>query len=243
MASPNFKPLPRPVLFDGYFGRHPDHPFSFHIRPRNTKKYWPIAELVVANKLLEVPFVLAPDQPLDPAPGDLTVAVAEIVRLHGGRVTGAFDITEFGNVLVPSRDLSQVFHVGDWTGTIWMEDAYHPDGEPVELYGVEGLRIGDTWRRPYVGASYTTAIVGNKVLLTARNGAGAPGTPGVRGYLEDEVLPLLRRVHWDSKIQFLVTFGGLLLTKVSLSSRGGFEPPVYSGTLDLERWKTVVAAL
>jgi hypothetical protein len=240
MSSPDFKPLPRPALFDGYHGKETGHPYSFRVRPRNTTKFWPSADWVIANKHLEIPFVLAPGQPYDTALRDLTVAVTEVVKLPGARFDGAFLITEFGNVLVPSRDSSQIFHVGDWKGTIWLEDAYHPDGEPIELYGVEGLRTGDTWKRPYIGSSYNTSVAGNKVLLTVRNGRGTLGVPG---YFEDEVLPLLRRVHWDSKIQFLVTHGGLLLTRVALSARGEPEPPVYCGTVDLDRWKTVVVTL
>jgi hypothetical protein len=240
MISPDFKPLHRPALFDGYFGKESGHPYCFRARPHNTAKFWASADWTVANKQLEIPFVRAPEQPYDTAPRDLTVAVSEIVKLNGARIDGAFLITEFGNVLVPSRDSSQVYHVGDWKGTVWLEDAYHPAAEPIELYGAEGLRTGDTWKRPYIGASYNTTVAGNKVLLTARNGKGTLGVPG---YFEEGVLPLLKRVHWDLKMQFLVTFGGLLLTRASLSARGLPEPPVYCGTLDLERWKAVVATL
>jgi hypothetical protein len=240
MISPDFKPLARPVLFDGYYGKEAGHPYSFRLRPRGTTKFWPHADWIIANKHLEIPFVLAPGQPYDVAPRDLTVALAEIVKLHGAKFDGSFIINEFGGVLVPSRDGSQVFHVGDWKGTIWMEDAYHPDGDPIELYGVEGLRIGDTWKHPYVGMSYTTAVFGDKVLLTTRSGQGAMGP---RGYFDAEVLPLLRRVHWDSKMQFLVTYGGLMLTRVSLAAKGDPEPPVFCGTLDLDKWKSVVATL
>lgn len=241
MISPEFKPLPRPALFAGYYGRENGHPYSFRVRPRNTIKFWPSADMVVANKHLEIPFVLAPDQPYDVAPRDLTVAVTDVMkRLTAALFDGTFLITEFGNVLVPSRDSSQIFHVGEWMGPIWVEDAYSPAADPMELYGVAGLRSGDTWKRPYVGSSYTTTVIGTKVILTPRNGKG---TLGVRGYFEEEVLPLLRRVHWDSKMQFLVTHGGHLVTRVALSARGAFEPPVFCGTLDLDRWKTVVATL
>jgi hypothetical protein len=241
MISPEFIPLPQPALFDGYYGREPGHPYSFRVRPLNTKKFWPSADLAVANKYLEIPFVQAPEQPYDVAPRDLTMAVTDVMKRHTPALfDGAFLITEFGNVLVPSRDSSQIFHVGDWKGPIFLEDAYSPAADPIELYGVEGLRTGDTWKRPYIGSSYTTSVVGTKVVLTARKGKG---TLGVRGYFEEEVLPLLRRLHWDLKMQFLVTYGGLLLTKVALSAKGDPEPPVFCGILDLDRWKSVVATL
>ena len=239
MISPDFKPFQRPALFDGYFGKETGHPFCFRVRPHNAAKFWPAADWTVAKKQLDIPFMRAPEQPHDTAPRDLAVAVSEIVKLNGARMDGAFIINEFGNVLVPTRDASQVFHVGDWRGTIWLQDALHPAGEPIELYGSEGLRTGDTWKHPYIGASYNTMVVGNRVLLVSRN---AKSTTVVPGYFEEAVLPLLRQVHWDLKMQFLVTFGGLLLTRAALSP-GVPEPPVFCGTLDLERWKGVVATL
>jgi hypothetical protein len=239
MISPGFKPLPRPALFDGYFGKETKHPYCFRVRPHNTAKFWASADWTVAKKELDIPFVHAPEQPHDTAPRDLSVAVSEVVKLNGARMDGAFIITEFGNVLVPTRDASQVFHVGDWKGTIWLQDAHHPGGEPIELYSSIGLRTGDTWKHPYVGASYNTIVAGNKILLTSYR---AKATTSVPGYFEEAVLPLLRQVHWDLKMQFLVTFDGLLLTRAALSP-GVPEPPVYCGRIDLERWKTVVATL
>ena len=241
VTNPEFRALSRPARWDGYFGRAPDHPYAFHIRPHNLRKFWPHADWIMPAAHLEIPFVQAPNQPYDVAPRDLSVAVNDALKRNApGRFDGTFLINEFGNVLVPSRDSSQILHVGDWHGPIWLEDAYSPAADPIELYGVEGLVIGDAWKRPYVGSSYTTAVVGSRVVVSAREGKGALG---IRGYFEGEVLPLLRRVHWDSKMHFLVTHGGLVLTRVVLSSRGKPEPPVFCGTLDLERWKTVVAEL
>lgn len=191
MTSSEFRALPRPTPWQGYYGRTPGHPYAFHLRARNLGKFWPHADWTVAGKHLEIPFVLAPNQPYDVAPRDLTVAVNDVTKRNTpGLFDRAFLVNEFGNVLMPSRDSLQILHVGQWSGPIWMEDAYSPASDPIELYGVEGVAFGDQWKRPYVGSSYTTAVVGTRVVISAR---GGKGTLGIRGYFEEEVLPLLRR--------------------------------------------------
>ena len=149
-------------------------------------------------------------------------------------------INEFGNVLVPSDDGSRVLLVGNWRGPIWIEDAREPERPPLELYSDDGLSPGDAWIRPYVGTSYFIEELSAGTFLSSRN---EREVLGVDGYLRQTLLPLLRAVRWESKMHFIITLGGLLLTRVTVASKRGPEFPVFAGRLNLNEWKLAIGAL
>jgi hypothetical protein len=239
--APSFAPASRPGLWAGYYGRTVGFEHAFHVRARNVGRFWPEADYDAGHSRLEIPFSQAPGCQRDIAPRDLAVAVNDAKKRDDfGLRGGAFLINEFGQVLVPSHGGLQVFHVGIWSGPIWLANFTGSGGAPTSLYEDQHLSSGDEWKRPYVGSSYLASSVEGQPTLASRDGTEVVAR---NGYFGEVVFPMLRKMRSDSRMHFLITLGGLVLTRVTAETGFALDKKVFVGSIDLAEWRHVIEAL
>ena len=226
----------RASLWMSYYGRIPGATSAFHVRARNVGRFWPEADWQLGHQRHEVPFCQDPSIKYDTGPRDLAVAVNKAKKAGSeyGRFGGSFLINEVGEVLVPSQDGSRILHVGRWTGPILIQDPRAPDDPPLDIYDTNGLVAGDSWDKPYVGSLYLLAHRNDTDIVMTWD---ATGFLDVGDLLQTHVVPQLRALRPEGDVRFIVTYGGVVLTKIPLPGRWTPDNPVYAGHVDPRKWQ------
>ena len=218
-----------PRFWNGRYDRVPGDSAVFHLRYHDGRLrpviVWPCDDKVATCPAVECA-----------AADELAMAVAEAKRFAGGTGGGSFLINEFGQVLVPSSDGDGIrLLAGCLSGSLLFENPFAPE-EPIDLFNERNFRNGDRWTLPYVGMLYNLHLRGYIYYYHQDEHGGRSAYPPRQ---DEQLVQALRRVRTSGPIRFLVTYGGLVLTKVL--SDTGWEPeqtwqPIFVGAINRELW-------
>jgi hypothetical protein len=211
----SFSPT-KPRLWNGRYARIPGGTTTLHLR-RTGGEWWPFVDWRVESDTAQCPMVDT---------GDI-VALAAAVNAGkgflGGDQGGAFQINEYGQVLVPnSFGDRRVALVGECGGPSLFHDEFN-GGDPFDLTDDRALECGDTWPRPYLGIPHNLSAA-SELYFWNQGSAGAwKMTPPCQ---DDALVEALRTLRPYGPIRFVVGCGGLVLTKVPVGpwTDGGWEP-------------------
>jgi hypothetical protein len=166
----------------------------------------------------------------------LSDAVARAKRMAGGSGHGAFSINEFGQVLVPASDGSgRCLLAGHLTGRLLFENPFCPE-ELIDLTDNRRLQPGDPWKLPYVGIPHNLHREGRIYFYKQDESGGRMMYP----LQQDEgLISVMRSLRPRKAVRFIVTHGGLVLTKCPADGRQTPEEswqPVYVGAITRSKW-------
>lgn len=215
-----FRPV-RPASWQGRYARIPGETTVFHLR-YTTDGWWPVVDWTRGDDTGHCWMVDSDDVPA------LVAGVLAGKRALGVAPGGAFLVNEFGQVLVPASDAegTSVVLVGECSGPLMFENPFD-SARPIDIGG-GGLRPGEPWDRPYIGVPHN---------LNHRNeicfkDVGPYGHDWLQPPTQDvELIDALRALRPSGFIRFIVTVGGLVVTKV--------EPhwePRFVGQINHSRW-------
>jgi hypothetical protein len=145
---------------------------------------------------------------------------------------GAFLLNEFGQVLVPAADFeaTRVAVVGEWSGPFVFNNPFEPE-TTFDLAADDGLQCGDPWERPYVGIPHNLSRTDELYFKLVRN----DGTDWLKPPVQDlDLIAALRSLRPWRAVRFIVTVGGLVVTKVEVAPE--VWEPHYVGQIDPDRW-------
>lgn len=220
----------KPSIWKGRYDRIMGNRSVFHIRWDSQKqRWWPMVEWYAGGEVRSCWFVEG-----DGA-ATLAQSVNQIKSIFTGAEGGAFLINEWGQVLVPvDDDESSRILLGEVTGRIDFESPLNP-GETIDLSDDLGLRCGDAWNKPYVGVPYHLSAR-DKIYFRNLTRSGDDIC-----HLESQdsrLVRLLRSVRRYGPVRFIVTPGGLVLTKrpATASEDEDLWEPVYVGRIDFTKW-------
>ena len=190
--------------------------------------WWPSVEWAVGNETALCPMV-----DVDSAK-DLAEAVNAGKRLLGGSSGGAFLVNEYGQVLVPSPSgEGNVALVGECAGRMVFHDSLTGRGV-FDLTEHQDLTLGNPWERPYLGVPYNLSKTSQVYFWQERRAGGWKVTPPVQ---DDSLIEALRTLRPQGAVRFVVTFGGLVLTKVPVGNwRNPRWEPQFVRRIDYKRW-------
>ena len=215
MSDFSFSPL-MPRCWSGRYARIPGDTTAFHVRMFSG--HWrPVVEWVTGDETAQCPM-----EDIESA-ATLASAVNAGKRFLGGSPGGSFLVNEYGQVLVPSPfGIGEVVLVGECSGRM----AFHDSSKSIGLFDLtsdQGLTLGDAWNLPYLGIPYNLSR-SSEIYFWHRGRVGSwKATPPSR---DDSLVDALRSIRPWGPIRFVVTPGGLVLTKVPV---GGWRN---------ERWET-----
>lgn len=162
-------------------------------------------------------------------------SINSVKKTYTGKRGGAFQINEYGQVLVPIYDsyynMQKVFLVGEVTGTLLFKSPI--TNEIIDLSNDEGLKLGSIWDKPYIGIPYNLSQR-NKIYHKNRNGI-------VRPLFEDkELIKKIRMLRRWGPVRFIVNPHGIVLMKNTSSE---YDPdidenwiPYYVGRINYDQW-------
>jgi hypothetical protein len=225
-AAPEFVPC-RPKKWAGRYARIPGKTSVFHVR--HCDRAWQtVVEWRDGYDTATCTMVSGA------AARALATAVCAAKQRAGAGSGGAFQVNEFGQVLVPVSDEAECcVLVGEWHGPLRFENPFEV-GRTFDLSSAAGLSAGDPWPMPYVGIPHKLCADGG--IAFARLGTLALRPPRQ----DPQLIYALTRVRGSGGCRFIVTAGGIVLTKAqpprrSWTSDDGARP-VYVGRVDFTRW-------
>ena len=225
MSEFSFSPIP-PRRWFGRYARIPGETTALHVRLIGGR-WWPSVERVIGDEVAECPMA-----DVDSAAG-LADAVNAGKRLLGGSPGGAFLVNEYGQVLVPGQfGDGTVALVGECVGRMAFHDLFR--GGLFDLTDDRTLTPGDAWDLPYIGIPYNLSRTSELYFWYERPAGGWKVTPPAQ---DDSLIEALRTLRPQGPVRFVVTFGGLVLTKVPV---GSWKEPRWEtrfvGRIDYRRW-------
>lgn len=162
----------------------------------------------------------------DPAIDAMGRAINALKLDVAGKRGGAFQINEFGQVLVPASASAVRYWVGTLEGVpIFTEP--HPERRIFHLDGENGAAPGDPWTLPFLGMPYV--MPADMRYFFWRN--TEEGKLKIRPPVYDEGLVRAFRESRGVSGRFIVNPNGLVLTKRNSDGHAVF---VYK--LDLKKW-------
>ena len=166
----------------------------------------------------------------------LAGAVARAKRFAGGGGHGSFLINEFGQVLVPASDGSgRRFLAGHLKGRLLFNNPFCAE-ELIDLCDNSRLQPGDPWKRPYVGIPHNLHREGRIYFYKEDENGGRTTHPLQQ---DDGLIRAMRSLRPKKAIRFIVTHGGLVVTKCPVDDRQTSEEtwqPVYVGKITPSQW-------
>lgn len=165
----------------------------------------------------------------------LSEAVAAAKQYAGGSGGGAFQINEFGQVIVPASDVDyRRFLAGLLLGPLHFENPLVPE-QPIDLAGDDYLQTGDPWKLPYVGMPFV--FNEGTIYFKQHDGNGRHRLYPPRQ--DEDLIRELRHLRPRGG-RIVVTHAGAVLTKVSSGyprddDEASYQP-VYVGSIDPNRW-------
>lgn len=228
VASFEFSPS-RPRLWTGRYARIPGEKTAFHVRLVKGA-WWPSVDWAVDDEVGHCPMVTCSGAER------LAAAVSEAKRFLGGWLGGAFLVNEFGQVLVPAAAGDhRVAVVGECEGPLEFRNVFEQD-TTFDLSDDSGLQLGDSWELPYLGVPHNLSNR-DEIYFKVQSEFGV--TPLRAPSQDDELIDALRVLRPSGAVRFVVTYRGLVLTKVPVGPRRAQRwEPRYVGNLDYKRWYT-----
>ena len=167
----------------------------------------------------------------------LAAAVAHAKRAMGGSGHGAFQINEYGQVIVPSSSggYSRML-VGEVEGDLRFLNPFQ-DGQAFTLGDDAGLSTGDSWEGPYLGMPYNLSGRSEIYFWRMDEDGGRKELPRAQ---DRTLIAALRRIRRSGAMRFIVNPARLVLTK--RPPGGEWQGPdetwetVYVGRLDCSKW-------
>jgi hypothetical protein len=216
-----------PRLWSGRYARIPGEKTAFHVRLIDGA-WWPQVDWAVEDEVGHCPMVESD------AAERLAAAVGDAKRFLGGWLGGVFLINEYGQVLVPAAAGDhRVAIVGECEGPLEFEDVLQGAGT-FDLSDARGLAFGDRWQLPYLGVPHNLSARG-EIYFKLQDEFGV--TPLQAPAQDDGLIDALRTLRPYGPVRFVVTYGGLVLTKVPAGPRAAQRwEPRYVGRLDYDCW-------
>jgi hypothetical protein len=211
-----------PTPWHGRYARIPGDTTVVHVRHTNTG-WWPVIDWSIGHDTAHCRMVEA---------GDVVALVDAVLagkRALGVSPGGAFLVNEFGQVLVPASDSqgTRVVIVGECSGPFTFKNPFEP-GTVFDLGNGAALNHGDRWDRPYVGIPHNLSASGEVYFKLVNE----HGIDWLKPRAQDaHLISALRALRPWGAVRFIVTVGGLVVTKV--------EPawePRYVGRINPSRW-------
>jgi hypothetical protein len=166
----------------------------------------------------------------------LADAVAWAKRYAGGGRHGSFQINESGQVLVPGSDHSgRCYLAGQLSGQLLFENPFCPE-ELIDLSDNRRLQPGDPWKLPYVGIPHNLHREGRIYFYKQDESGGRMTHPPQQ---DEGLIRVLRSLRPRKAVRFIVTHGGLVVTKCPVDERQTAEEfwqPVYVGAITPSKW-------
>ena len=222
----------RPRLWTGRYARVPGDTSVFHLRNVNGRMR------VVIEWNIDDECATCAAVPCDTA-DVLAKAVEQGKLVAGGSGRGSFMINEFGQVLVPASDGDgRRYLVGQLKGSLLFENPFDED-EPIDLTDCSYLQPGDPWKLPYVGFPYNLNRRSQIYFYRLTDDGGESVYPPQQ---DIQLIQSFRRLRRWGPVRFLVTFGGLVLTKCPTEDDESSEESwqtFYVGTINKNKWFTM----
>jgi hypothetical protein len=164
----------------------------------------------------------------------LVAAVHGAKRFLGGKVGGAFIINEYGQVLVPGvAGDGRVALVGECSGQLRFQYPFEV-GAVFDLTDGRALNLGDGWSRPYLGVPHQLSKRSEIYFWNEDDTGGWKMTPPRNN---ESLVDALRHLRPYGAVRFIVTCGGLVLTKVQVGGwRQSTWEPRFVARLDFSTW-------
>jgi hypothetical protein len=239
MPSPfQFQPARHPAKWLGRYERIPGYSSVFHLRRYGKFGWWPIIEWQRPDRTGTCPAQQSP------AVEALVEAVnAAKVQLCGAP-GGGFAINEFGQVIVPTSDMSRErLLVGEITGRLLFDNPF--DGGIVDLgddcdEDENRLKPGATWQKPYLGLIYHLSA-GSKIYCWREQTESSWSEELPRQ--DNDLIHALRKIRRTGAVRFVVNPWRIVLTKKAPET--DWQPdvedewePVYVGRIERSYWFT-----
>jgi hypothetical protein len=225
---------PRP--WRGRYARIPGTETVFHVRSKGSAGWTICLDWGTSEGIAECLAVQSSE-----TASEITRLLSAVNRAkvrQTGCSGGCFSINEWGQVLVPSAEVSgtRCFLVGTVSGSLLFENPLDMKTS-LDLSNVDGLRPGDPWNRPSVGLPYhLKAHVDSIYFWRETEGGGRTELPLQQDAALIHMLRQIRGSH--SPVRLLVNPWGVVLTKMPAPGMS-YESPwqsVYVGKLDYSRW-------
>lgn len=226
MSEHGFSPV-KSQLWQGKYKRIPGQTTVFHVRLQKGQ-WWPWVDWETRSGVSHCAMVDSV------AARRLASAVNSGKGYLMGSAGGAFLVNEYGQVLVPDKSgTGNVALVGEWAGGFLFHDPLQLD-RIFDLTEEGPVQKGDTWDLPYVGIPYNLSRR-NQIYFWEENRSG--GRKVVPAEQDSFLISALRSVRPFGPVRFLVTVGGLVLTKVPVRgwSEGKTEAR-FVGKVNYNRW-------
>lgn len=194
----------RPRPWTGRYARIPGESTVLHVRSM-AGRWWPCIDWRRDDETGRCPMVDVHGV------AELAEAVHAGKQYFGGAHGGAFQINEFGQVLVPSpAGDGDVTVVGECRGPLVFHNVFKA-GNVFDLTDDGTLEQGDAWGRPYLGIPHNLSAASEIYFWKASR----DGARKIRPRRQDALLvEALRRLRPYGPVRFVVGCSGLVLTKV-----------------------------
>jgi hypothetical protein len=218
-----------PMPWNGRYGRVMGDSSVFHLR-HTGGRLWPVL-------VWETDAGVATCRAIEcTAAAGLVNAVTQAKRYVGGEGGGSFLINEYGKVLVPASDGGgRRFLAGRLSGRLLFQNPFLP-AQPIDLGDDEGMKNGDPWNLPYIGIPYHLHRSGSIYFYQQDGFGGRSIYPPQQDF---ELIQAIRKLRPYGPVRFVVTPGGLVLTKVPSGRRALPEDswqPVFVGAINPKVW-------
>ncbi len=225
VTSFDFSPS-KPRLWTGRYGRIPGEKTAFHVRFIGGD-WWPSLDWAVDGEVAHCPMVECDEA------AELAAAVNSGKHLVGAAPGGAFLLNEYGQVLVPTLFGDQVALVGECDGRLEFWDMFQEDAT-FDLSQDDGLELGNNWDRPYIGIPHNMSAR-SEIYFKFQDESGITRFPAPSQ--DYDLIDALRTLRPSGAVRFVVTYGGIVLTKVPVGRWAAQRwEPRYVGRLDYQRW-------
>jgi hypothetical protein len=220
----------------GRYARIPGTETVFHVRSKGSMGWTICLDWGTSEGIAEC--IAVQSSEAAPEIACLVSAVNRVKVRQTGHNGGCFSINEWGQVLVPSAEVSgtRCFLVGTVTGTLLFENPLNRN-TPLDLSHVDGLRPGDRWNRPLVGLPYHLKAHSDSIYFWRETEGG--GRTELPIQQDSSLIRTLRQIRGSHRpVRLLVNPWGVVLTKTpapGMSYESAWQS-VYVGKLDYSRW-------
>ena len=165
----------------------------------------------------------------------LAQAVINGKRFLGGKRGGSFLINEFGQVLVPAQVSvsADVAIVGSLRGSLMLHDPF-TSNRLFDFSDTSNLQQGSVWDRPYFGIRYNLSKHSKIYFWQQSQTRSWKNEPPVQ---DGALIDSIRRLRPRGAVRFLVTYDGIVLTKVPVGDpRDDDWEPRYVTRINKRSW-------
>jgi len=230
MSNSRFTPS-QPQIWSGKYKRVPGDNTAFHVSQVNGQ-WHPNASRSIGAETAQCNMV---------ASGTSTALASAVIdgkRYLGGNGGGSFLINEFGQVLVPAQNWTAAHNdhvaiVGSFSGSLLLHDPFIGN-DLVDFSATSHLQLGSVWERPYIGIPYNLSRRNEIYFWGSTSTGNWKNLPPVE---DTALINAIRQVRPTGAVRFLVSYGGIVLTKIPIGDlREELWEPRYVTQIDNRRW-------